>query len=170
MEKRLKDYFTKTYMGTENTKEISKNIRSFIKDKYNVEVETKKKHSTIWFGGSVTGENIKEIFIDINSKEKFDLVDFLDNFNECKFVYDNSLSKNWRFSIMPYYVNLYLNNVKLNVGERFNTSFVDVNMILAEAFDNISREEYFIKNRENLTNLYNEKIKKISNIYLKLNK
>lgn len=158
--KKLKEYFTKTSYGNENAKEITKNIRDFVKDKYNVNVKTKKSSSNPRYGGKVTGVNQKTIKVEIESKEKFDLKDFIDNFYECEFCYDNSSSKDWGASIMPYRVILFLNNVELDLNKKWRSCFVDADMLSAEAFDGVSRGEYYFQNQKELNQIYFEKISK----------
>lgn len=160
MEKRLKDYFIKTLYGTEDTRAIVKNIKEFIKDKYHIDIQIFKKSYIAHQGGSVTGGKNKCIDLNITSKDKFDLQDFMDNFNECVFQYENNnRGKDWTFSIGHYDIKIKINNVLVDIGRKWNTSFVDVDMVMAEAFDNISRVDYFINNKEKLVKIYNEKIK-----------
>ena len=157
--KTLKDYFSTTSLGYENTKELTKNIRFFIKEKYNIKVKTSKKSYTVRSGGSVTGGNDRFIELNIESKEKFDISDFMNNFNECRFVYENtSRGSDWSFKYQPYIIEIRINNITCDIGAKFQNAFVDAEMVTAEVFDGISRTEYYINNREKLNKIYFEKI------------
>jgi hypothetical protein len=157
--KTLKDYFSTTSLGYENAKELTKNIREFIKDKYNIKVKTSKKSYTARTGGAVTGGNDRFIEVNIESKEKFDISDFINNFNKCRFVYENtSRGSDWSSQFQSYIIEIRINNITCDIGSKYHNSFVDNEMLSSEVFDGISRTDYYINNKEKLNKIYFQKI------------
>ena len=115
----LKDLFRTTQYGVQDARQISKLSKEFIETKYGVKVSIKKKSENTWSGGSVTGGKNRSITLYIDTKEKFDLVDYMKELSKCTFTYEENQGKDvWVSSIQDYTIIVYVNDREVQFGRK----------------------------------------------------
>lgn len=149
MTKNLKDFFSKTAYGYEDTRSIIPNINLWFKEN-NIKAKAKKESKgNIHYGGKVTGGDVKTININIQTKERFDLKKFINEFECCEFRYNISGSmfqQHYAFNLslngkMPFY-NTSIGNT---LGKKFRDGIITEDMVWDNALKDLQYHETFKK-------------------------
>lgn len=132
----LKDLFRITQFGVQDARQIANKSKEFIEAKYGVRVKIKKESENSWSGGAVTGGANREITLFIETKEKFDLKDFMNELNQCEFVYEGHQGKNvWVFSIQSYIINVNINGKLVEFDKKWRGIAITDDMVLRYVFN-----------------------------------
>ena len=106
----LKNLFRTTQYDAQDARQIANKSKEFIESKYGIKVKIKKESDNSWYGGSVSGGKTRSITLFIQSKETFDLIDFMNELKQCTFTYEeNQVETAWVPSIQNYIINIEIN-------------------------------------------------------------
>jgi len=106
----ITQYLKETAYG-HNAGQVATALRKYFKEVLQMKgVKVRKEtEGDVHYGGRVTGEHRKTINVFIETKKAFNLIDFIDAFRECEFIYDSPE----RVFPVPYVVNIQVNGVQL---------------------------------------------------------
>ncbi|MDY0144008.1 MAG: hypothetical protein RBR97_19170 [Bacteroidales bacterium] len=151
---KLKDLFKTTKFGVQDARQIANKSKEFIEAKYGIKVNVKKESENQWYGGSVTGGKTRSITLLINTKERFDLLDFMNELNECEFIYEENQGKNvWVSSIQNYLIVVEVNENEVDFNKIIGGVKVTEEMVLRHVFGDENYvnmlSDYFKKDENN---------------------
>jgi len=135
--KKLKDMFRTTKFGVQDARQVANKSKEFIKAKYGIKVKVYKESDNRWYGGSVSGGKSKSITLLIETKERFDLVDYMKELGDCRFTYEENQGENvWVSTIQDYIINVEVNDRNVEFNRIIRGAKVTEEMVLRYIFNN----------------------------------